>query len=166
MKLELQLRGLDGVLEMLKQLPPEVVSKRGGPVKTALRKGAVVILKQARANLQVVTANATASEKIESTGLLLKNLVATRGKPPPGENGERYLVRVRRKGYPRKGGSSVSTQKTGLWLEYGTSEQPAEPWLRPAAASKAEDAIRTIESELVRGLDRVVAKLAAQNKGR
>lgn len=166
MKAELQLTGLDGVLETLKQLPPEVVSKRGGPVKSALRKGAVVILKQARANLQAVTNNATASEKKESTGLLLANLVATRGKPPAGENGERYLVRVRRKGYPRKGGGSVSTQKTGVWLEYGTSEQPAEPWLRPAFQAKAEEAIRTIESELVKGVDRVVKKLATQNKGR
>lgn len=166
MKLELKLKGLDGVLETLKQLPPEVVSKRGGPVKTALRKGAVVILKQAKANLQVVTANATASEKKESTGLLMANVVATRGKPPPGENGERYLVRVRRKGYPRKGGGSVSTQKTGSWLEYGTSEQPAEPWLRPAAESKAEEAIRTVEVELVKGIDRVVKKLASQNRSK
>lgn len=166
MNVELKLKGLDGVLETLKALPPEVVSKRGGPVKTALRKGAVVILKQAQANLQTVTANATESGKKESTGLLLKNVVVTRGKPPAGENGERYLLRVRRKGYPRKGGGSVSTQKTGTWLEYGTSEQPAEPWLRPAFSAKAEEAIRTASAELVKGIDRVVRKLASQNKGR
>lgn len=167
MNFELKLTGLDGVLETLKQLPPEVVSKRGGPVKSALRKGALVILKQAKANLQVVTSNATASEKKESTGLLMANVVATRGKPPPGENGERYLVRVRRKGYPRQGkAKAVSTQKTGFWLEYGTAEQPAEPWLRPAAEAKAEEAIRTVESELVKGIDRVVAKMASQNRGK
>jgi hypothetical protein len=106
---EIQLHGLTGVLEMLKSLPPEVVSKRGGPVKAALRKGALVILRQAALNLARAT-DSLASDDSESTGLLLKNLVATRGKAPFSGNGERYLVRVRRKGYQRKG-KPVSTLK-------------------------------------------------------
>lgn len=160
---ELKLSGLDGVLDLLKKLPEETVSKRGGPVKSALRKGAVVILKQEQANLRAVTANATSSEKIESTGLLLANLVASRGKAPTSGKGERYLVRVRRRSYPRKGGKAVSTLATANLLEYGSEKQPAEPWIRPAFAAKAEEAIRTVERELVKGIDRVVKKLA---KGR
>jgi HK97 gp10 family phage protein len=161
MKVEMKLEGLDGVLDLLKQLPPEVVSKRGGPVKSALRKGAVVILKQEQANLRAVTANATSSEKIESTGLLLKNLVVTRGKAPTSGKGERYLVRVRRKAYLRKGGGkAVTTLQTANLLEYGSEKQPAEPWIRPAFAAKAEEAIRTVELEVVKGIDRVVKKLA------
>ena len=159
----LKLEGLDGVLDMLKQLPPEVVSKRGGPARAALRKGAVVILKQEQANLQAVTANATSSEQRESTGLLLKNLVVTRGKAPHDGKGERFLVRVRRKAYPRKGGKAVTTLQTANLLEYGSEKQPAEPWIRPAFATKAEEAIRTVEREMVRGIDRIVKKLA---KGR
>lgn len=160
----LKLEGLDGVLDLLKRLPEETVSKRGGPVKAALRKGAVVILKQEQANLRAVTANATSSEKIESTGLLLKNLVVTRGKAPTSGKGERYLVRVRRKAYVRKGGGkAVTTLQTANLLEYGSEKQPAEPWIRPAFAAKAEEAIRTVERELVKGIDRVVKKLA---KGR
>lgn len=163
---EMKLTGLNGVLETLKALPAAVVSKRGGPVKSALRKGALVILKQEKANLQAVTANTNDEGKRYSTGLLLKNLIASRGKAPTGGNGERYLVRVRRKTYPQKSGKPVTTLKTAQLLEYGSSQQPAEPWIRPAFNAKAAEAITTVERELVAGIDRIVKKLAAQNKGR
>jgi HK97 gp10 family phage protein len=165
MKVEMNLTGLNGVLETLKSLPPEVVSKRGGPVKSALRKAAVVILKQAQANLQVSTSNADDEGKQYSTGLLLKNLVVTRGKAPRSGKGERYLVRVRRKSYNRKG-KTVTTLATANLLEYGSSQQTAEPWLRPAFNAKAAEAVKTAETELVKAIDRVVKKLAQQNKGR
>jgi HK97 gp10 family phage protein len=166
MKVELKLTGIDGVLDTLQSLPAEVVSKRGGPVKAALRKGALVILAAEKANLAVVTANATESGKRESTGLLAKNLIASRGKPPTGSKGERYLVRVKRRTYARAGGKAVTTLKTAQLLEYGSSKQPAEPWIRPAFISRAREAIATIESELHRGIERAVARLAARNKGR
>jgi HK97 gp10 family phage protein len=159
---EIKLTGLDGVLDTLKSLPPSVVSKRGGPVRAALRKGAVVILKQAQANLQAATLSQD-GDKVQSTGLLLKNLVVTRGKAPKSGNGERYLVRVKRKGYGR---GDVTTLKTANLLEYGSSNQPAEPWLRPAFSSRAREAILTVEAELLKGIGRIVKKLAAQNKGK
>lgn len=165
MQVEVKLEGLNGVLETLKSLPPEIVSKRGGPVKSALRKGARVIWQQAKSNLEVVTANADDEGKKYSTGLLLKNLVVTRGKPPFGGKGERYLVRVRRKSYQRKG-KSTTTLATANLLEYGSVKQPMEPWIRPAFQAKAEEAIRVTEAELLRQIDRVVKKLAQQNKGK
>lgn len=166
MKTEVKITGLNGVLETLKSLPPEVVSKRGGPVKSALRKGAVVIFKQAKANLQLAVSNATADGKRYSTGLLLQNLVVTRGKKPFGGNGERYLVRVRRKTYPRKGKRAFTTLASANLLEYGSSKQTAEPWLRPAFNSRAQESIATIERELIKAIDRVVKKLAQQNKAK
>lgn len=155
----MKLSGLDGVLALLKSLPPEVVSKRGGPVRQALRKGAVVIQKAAKQNLTSVTANASDEGKHFSTGFLQKNVVVTRGKEPTGTKGERYLVRVLRKSYKRKG-QTVTTLKTGQLLEYGSSQQPAEPWLRPAFESKATQAIETTVSELNKSIDRIVKKLS------
>jgi len=166
MKIEVNMTGLNGVLETLKSLPPELVSKRGGPVKTALRKGAQVIFKQAKANLERSVSNASDDGKRYSTGLLLKNLVVTRGKKPLSGNGERYLVRVRRKTYPRKGKRPFTTLASANLLEYGSSKQTAEPWLRPAFNSRARESIYTIESELLKAIDRVVKKLAQQNKAR
>lgn len=161
----MKLSGLDGVLDTLKSLPAEVVSKRGGPVRAALRKGAVVIHKQALANLQAVTSNQNTLDDKQSTQLLEKNLVVTRGKEPTGSKGERYLVGVRRKSYNRAG-AHVTTLKTAQLLEYGSSKQPAEPWIRPAFHAKAAQAIKTVETELLRSIDRIVRKLAAKNKGK
>ena len=80
-----RVEGLQGVLDTLKQLPPELVSKNGGPVRTALRKASVLIQKQAQANVQSImdTPNA-GGMPAESTGLLLKNIITQRIKPPRG----------------------------------------------------------------------------------
>ena len=157
----LELKGLDGVLRTLQELPPEVVSKAGGPVKRSLRKGALVLLQEAALNLARATDNLSTDDQ-ENTGLLLSALVATRGKAPTDGNGERYLVRVKRLSYQRPG-PATTTLATANLLEYGSEKQPAEPWLRPAFAAKAQQAIQTVETELVKDIDRVVRKLARQN---
>lgn len=170
MRVEVKLTGLDGVLKTLQGLPADVVARNGGVVRSALRKGAVVLLKQAQANLRASTSAPGKTGENHSTGLLLKNLVVTRGKPPSAGKGERQLVRVRRAAYDGaklgkgdKAGKRVTTLQTAQLLEYGSSQQSAEPFLRPAFEAKAEEAIRTVESELVRAIDRVVKKLARAN---
>lgn len=162
MKVEFNISGLDGVLATLRSLPPEIVSKRGGPVKLALAKGARVIRDEAKGNLKA----AIASGGDEATGLLEKNVIASRGKPPTSGKGERYLVRVKRRSYPKKGGKPVTTLKTAHLLEYGSAHQPATPWLRPAFQAKAREAIDVTVKDLNRRIALVVKKLAAQNKGR
>ena len=126
----MRLTGLDGVLKLLESLPPELVSKRGGPVKSALRKGALVIFKAAKANLQAAVSNTTEQGKRYSTGLLLANLVVTRGKAPTTGKGERYLVRVRKKSYGRKG-EPVTTLKTAQLLEYGSEPAAGRALVAP-----------------------------------
>lgn len=135
-------------------------------MRAALRKGALVIHRQELANLQAVTANTTDEDVRLSTGHLAKNVVVTRGKAPSGGNGERYLVRVRRKAYPNRSGKTVTTLAAAQLLEYGSSKQPAEPWIRPAFLSRAREAIETTERELLAGIDRIVRKLARQNKAK
>ncbi len=162
MLVEAKITGLDGVLDTLKSLPSEIVSKRGGPVKSALRKGALVIRDEARRNEALIAATANVDGRNPSTGLLQENIIATRGKPDSGEKGERYLVRVKSKKYA----DGTTTQQSGRFLEYGTSHQAAQPWLRPAVQTKGQQAIDTIIKTLNDGIQRVIKKLAAQNKGR
>lgn len=166
MKVDFALHGVEGVLDTLRSLPPEVVSKRGGPVRAALRKGAVVLQKAAKANLQAAVSNATSSGQRESTGLLLKNLVVTRGKAPTSGKGERYLVRVRRKVYPGRTGEVTTTLKSAQLLEYGSSQQPPEPWLRPAFAARANEAVTVSVQSLQTAIAKIVTTLAARNKTR
>lgn len=169
MKITMNVQGLNGVLDTLQALPADVVSKRGGPVKLALAKGARLIRDQAKTNLKA----AIAHNGSQSTGLLEKNVIASRGKAPIGTKGERYLVRVRRKAYDgdkigkrQKAGKRVTTHKTASLLEYGSSHQPATPWLRPAVQQKGEAAINVITSDLKRRIDLIVKKQAQQNKGK
>ena len=165
-----KLEGLDGVLDLLKSLPPEVVSKRGGPVRSSLRKGALVIQRQAQANVSAAIAQPGKTGITDSTGFTAKNVVAKRSRLTQ-IKGERYVVTVRSVPHPsgrlyvrakRKSASSqiVKTNDIAFFLEVGTATQPATPWLRPAFESKAEEAIRTTERELLAGIDRIVKKLA------
>lgn len=172
MKVELNLQGMEGVLSTLKSLPPEIVSKRGGPVKLALAKGARLIRDEAIKNVKA----SIARNGEQSTGLLEKSIIASRGKAPIGGKGERYLVRVKRKAYDQekiskkesraKGRKRVTTLQTANLLEYGSSHQPATPWLRPAVQNKGEQAINVITEDLKRRIDLVVKKLAQQNAGK
>lgn len=161
MKIEFDIEGLNGVLETLRSLPSEVVSKRGGPVKLALAKGARLIRDEEKNRL----AASIAINGDESTGLLMQNIVATRGKAPSDGKGERYLVRIRRKAYPDKKGSPVTTIKSAHIMEYGSERQVAQPFIRPAFQATAEEAIQTISDDLVARVDKIVTKLSKQNQG-
>jgi hypothetical protein len=186
MKFEIKLEGLNGVLETLKSLPPEVVSKNGGVVKKSVRAGAVVIVRQARLNFKAAVAQGGKTGITESTGFTEKNIVPLRKKLRTSENGERYIVAVSYKEHPnanttRKSSrraanskrkararkfSTIRANDIAFMMEYGTSKQEATPWLRPAFASKAEEATKKIETSLLKEIDRVVKKLAKQNAGK
>lgn len=183
---EMKLTGIDGVLETLKRLPPEVVSKRGGPVRAALRKGAMVIVKQARSNFRDAVDLPGKTGITDSTGFTEKQIVAKRKRPPPGVNGGKYIVTVnyvdhpsgllsRRKSRAAAGSKRKARKRTpkpikandiAFIMEVGSSKQPATPWLRPAFNAKAAEAINVIQTELLRRVNLIVAKLAAQNKGK
>ena len=162
MKVEVKLTGVDDVLKTLSSLPAEVVSKRGGPVKAALAKGARVIRDQARLNMQ----KSIEINGADTTGTTLKSVIASRGKAPNSGRGERYLVRVKKKTFTNAKGRKTSTLMTANLLEYGSAHQPATPWLRPAFQAKAEEAINVTTKDLADRVQKIVAKLAAQNKGR
>lgn len=153
------LTGVDGILKTLKSLPPEIVSKRGGPVKLALAKGARFLRDKAKANLT----SQIAKNGDESTGLLLQNVISSRGKPPFDGKGERYLVRVKRKSYNK---GKATTLQTANLLEYGSEHQPATPWLRPALNAHGRETINIVVDDLKNRIDKVIAKLAQQNSGK
>lgn len=155
MRVEVKISGIDDTLRALKSLPTEIVSKRGGPVKLALAKGARFLRDEAKRNLEA----AIALNGDESSGLLLKSVIASRGKQAFGTKGERYLVRVKRKTYPDRDGKAVTTLQTANLLEYGSSNQPATPWLRPAVLSKGQQTINVVVTDLNRRIDLITRKL-------
>ena len=156
--IELKVTGLDGVLETLQSLPAEIVSKKGGPVKLALAKGARMLRDAAKINL----AQAIAQGGEDSTGTTLKNLTTGRGKYSG--KGEMYLVRMKRVSYTNAKKGKTTTTRTGSLLEYGSKDQPATPWLRPAASANAQRIVDTVNEDLVRRVNLIVKKLQRENQ--
>ncbi|MBB1599969.1 HK97-gp10 family putative phage morphogenesis protein [Variovorax sp. UMC13] len=155
------LHGLDDILSKLKSLPPEIASKNGGPVKSALRKGGVVVQKAAQAAVRRVVRN-TVQEGYLSTQVLEKAIVLRRD-PNPQRSGanERYRVliaRGRKYGDRTNKGKPLTAVMTGRWLEVGTEDQPAEPWMTPAYFESRERALSTVVTELSKGVNRAIAK--------
>ena len=157
-----RLQGLDGVLEMLQKLPPELVSKRGGPIRAALRRGAAVFVKAGRANLQAAINDPGKSGITDTTGFTAKNVIARSRKPPEGIKGEAYVVTVRylphatSKGIFRK--RRIKVNDIAFIMEAGTAKQPATPWLRPAFLNNAERVIAQIEIDTVRSVERIAQR--------
>ena len=159
------IQGLDGVLRKLQALPKEVTQKRGGPVRSSLRKGANVIRKQAQANVRQIVATPNQGGPDESTGTLEKSIRVIRGKPHKTLNGERMFVLVpRRRRYPisKRTPSGINVALVGRMLEYGTSKRRPMPWMGPAFHAKKMEAVTTVVRELNKGIDRIVKKLERQ----
>lgn len=51
----------------------------------------------------------------------------------------------------------------GMFQEYGTANQPAQPWLRPAFDSKAEEALNTVGKALGEGVEKAAERLAGSS---
>jgi hypothetical protein len=160
-KVEVKLTGIDGVLKTLSSLPAEVVSKRGGPVKASLMKGARYGRDRERENLRAVLEPGD-----ESTGLLEENIIASRGKPPASGKGERALIRIKRKMYPGRKGEQVSTLKSAQLKEHGSAKQPARSFIRKTVQQHGGTIIEIVTKDLDTRVQKLVAKLASQNRGR
>lgn len=159
-----EVKGLEGVINTLKSLPPELVSRRGGPVRAALRKAAVVIQKQEIENLQAIIAEPNKGSADQSTGLLEQNIVVSRSRLKGGQNGERYLVRIRKKSY-QVNGKPVVTPQVARLLEYGSERlHPPKPFIRPAFDAKKNEAVNTFVTETNKGIERVYKKLKRLNR--
>ena len=157
-----RIEGLDDVLRRLKALGPEA-SKRGGPVRSAVRKAAVVIQKQAQANVQHIVATPNIGGQDYSTGTLRKSVRVMRQKARnDGVKGESYIVTVpRRARYdisPRTP-SGIGVATIGKMLEYGTAKRQPMPWMRPAYHAKGGEAVTVMRDELLKGIETLERKL-------
>lgn len=150
------IKGLDGIIETLHKLPPEVVSKRGGPVKLALAKSARIIRNEARRNVQQITQGSP-----RSTGALQKAIISTRGKVRSGQKGERQIVWIRkvsrryvgnirnlRSGRAGKLYFAEGPQFYGRFIEFGTKKMRERSFLRKAFNAKGPEAVRVFVDDL------------------
>lgn len=157
MKTEIQVKGLNEAITKLKSLPQDVVYAKGSPIKLALRKAAVLIREEEKSRLKSLM-NVKGHPR-RPTELLLKNIIASRGRMPQDTKGEKYVVRVKRRIYTdHTGEEPVNTLKTAQLFEYGSSHQPQRPFIRPSFQSKAQEAITVFRDELLKRIDKLVVK--------
>lgn len=167
-----RIEGLRGVLETLKQLPAELVSKRGGPVAGAIREALKPMQEEAKANIRGIVAEPNEGDlPTDSTGLLEQNIVIARASKME-KNGETFRLRIRKKVYPRDSSKPkakgrrdkrATTPQVGRLLEYGTEKMRAKPWLRPAFEAHRRSSLDIFAREMNTRLQRIVKKLERQN---
>lgn len=145
------IKGLDAIIKTLNALPPEIVSRAGGPVRTALRKAAVVVQKEAKANIDRI---ASEGETNESTGTLKKALIVSR-KKPGNFKGERFWLRIKR---GAKNPDGVTANTYGGVLEFGDNRVPAKGWMRAAWEGKKNEALDTFIREIPKGIEAAIKR--------
>ena len=157
-----RIEGLDTLLDRLRRLGPEA-SKRGGPVRRAVRKGAVIIANEAKANVRQIVATPNVSGQDESTGTLEKSIRPVRGKPDRnGLKGETFFVMIpKRARYPisKRTPTGMPVAMVGRMLEYGTAKRRPYPWMGPAFHAKKGEAVRVITDDLLKGIEALEKKL-------
>lgn len=143
---EFKIQGLDGVLEKLRTLGPKL-QKKG--LRSAGTKAMKIVRDAARAKAQQFDDPASPSN-------IAKNIVTRYdAKASRREGGAVTKVGVMGGARPARG-----NKDTGHWrfLELGTSEMPAQPFMRPALANNIGKVTDTYAAALNSEIDRIIAK--------
>lgn len=147
------IEGLAEVERKLKLLPERIGNNA---LRRALRKGANVIRDQARANARKIDDPKTREQ-------IAKNIAVQGGGRRREKAAGGVMMRVGVRGGARHtdapsslpGGNTTHWR----WVEFGTSEVAARPFMRSAAASKAPEVFARVASDMETQLDRELAKL-------
>ncbi len=133
--------------EFLKRLS-RLGSKTDSILPNVLAAGAEVVERKVRSNLQGVLGNQTKTES-RSTGELLESLGTT---PARIDRDGNYNVKI---GFsePRKDGTSNA--KIANILEYGRSNQPAKPFLKPAKTNSKQECLAAMQQQFSKELEQI-----------
>lgn len=156
---QFKINGVDSLLQRMRALPVELRQK---PARTALGKAARVITKQ-------VQLNAMGIDDHETGRKIADNVVQRyRGKHSKRTGDVMISVGVATDRGPIPEGNPDEGPKgnTPHWhlVELGTESMAAQPFARPAAESKASEAVNVFASELDKALTRLAKRLAKQGK--
>lgn len=157
----LEIRGLDGLLASLRELPKQL---QGKAVQAGMRKGGNIIRDDARARVA------------RDTGFLASQIVVRRASAKSrrragvGQGGEYYTIGVRSgkrakyantKRNQRSGRAGKAYEQSGwayYWrfLEFGTKKMRAKPFLTPAGEAKGGQAAQVIIDETTAAIDKLM----------
>lgn len=147
------LSGAAEIEKLLAQIPQEVESRR--VVKNALRGGARVIRKYARANLKAIGAWDTGT--LARTMTIYEKRRGVRGSATVALRASGKVYLVVRKGHKKP--TAARPSKYAHLVEYGTEHSRPEPFMRPAVDGHNKEAVAAILESAARGIVREAAKL-------
>lgn len=141
--------GADEALAKMRGLAPGLVKKG---LRAAARKGARVFMDAARVGAKRI-------DDPQSAADIAKNIVIRES----GKEGKKLNAIVMRVGV--KGGARPDNhdpKNTGHWrfVEFGSSNNKAEPFMRPAMASNIDRATAAVVRELIPQIDKQIKKAA------
>lgn len=159
---EFEIKGLDGVLEKMRALGPKLAAKGA---RTAMRKAANVIKAAA-------VAKAEAFDRPETPQSIAKNIAIQFGSKEFKQTGDivqrvgvrggakQYANTRDNRGKKRVGQSYATDGSTFYWRfrEFGTSHEPARPFMLPSLTENVDTATEAAVGELNKQLDRLIAK--------
>lgn len=148
MAAEFKIEGLDKVLAKMREVTAQVTNKA---VRGSASKAMRVVRDAARANARRI-------DDPDSAADIAKNIaVSTKVYPRLGEVRSRVGVR----GGARPDSSrNPDPKNTGHWrfIEFGTSDKPARPFMRPALENNIDKVVTVFVTDLNTNIDRVAAK--------
>ena len=153
MAVEIKVHGLDEIERKLKSLPEKLGRNA---MRRALRKGANVIRDAAKANAKRIDDPKTREQIWQNIA------VASGGRKREKEAGGVMMrVGVRGGAKPASGDNGTPGGNTTHWrfVELGTSEARAQPFLTPAGAEKAQAAYDAIATDAIKQFDKELSKL-------
>lgn len=158
---QIRIDGLDGLLQSLRQLPKEL---QGKPLLSGMRKGGNLIRDEAKRRV------------VRASGFLANQIVVRRAaakdrrKAGVGAGGEYFTVGVRTgkkvryantKRNRRQGRAGKLYEQSGwayYWrfLEFGTKNMRAKPFLTPAAEARGPQAAKVMIDETRNAIDKIM----------
>lgn len=149
----MEIKGVDEILAKMAKLENKAIRNA---MRRALRKGAKPMRDAARANAKQI-------DDPETREQIAKNIAiaAAGAKREQEAGGPMVRVGVQGGARPTSGDNGAPGGNTTYWrfVEFGTSKMKAEPFLRPAGASKAGEALEITSAAMQTELDKELAKL-------
>lgn len=153
MDIKVNVAGLAEIERKLKLLPERVGRNA---MRRALRKGANVVRDAARANAKRI-------DDPETREMIWKNIAVAGGgrRREKQAGGPMMRVGVRGGARPTRGDNGTPGGNTTYWrfVELGTSEARAQPFLTPAGVEKAQAAYDAIAADAIKQVDKELSKL-------
>lgn len=158
---ELQyVKGLEGLLDTLKSLPPEIVSKGGGPVRVSARKASQVFQKAYQENIRAIVDEPNKDGSTpDNSGSWEKAVIVSRRKPRPGFKGEIFSTRLKR---GAKAPSGESVNKYAGVNEFGDETHSALAPMRKAFETSKDQALSTFVTEMDKRVEAAAKKTKKQ----